>query len=474
MPNANPAAKQKFFIPFGDYGRTQGNNETASPNCMLAVHPLGQDYNTIDQGLVLGQTFRPFLKEVTVEEDEKMTSQVMMTFIDKENTISQALSGNYWTFGTGTMVDVGLGYGNNIYFMGRRFRLVGAYPNFPSGDTPTYTVKGYDGRHRMIDGENIPRQRGKGKSKAKGGARKGVVKTPSVFKNKTDSDIISELCWYHGFLLDVDPTLKKVTRVKKKGLTDWEFILSLARKNGYTCWVDFGETLGTAVEGVGYIPGPAKYAKFRQYGIPNWVLHFRKKPHVMEHGFIFDYGKDLLEFNVREEFTSVPTDVEIIHFDRRLRKIDMVAFNPTNSDPNIEISFKESRTLGSEIKFSVGDRMVWTINDKPFKDKKAAIEFAKRFLEERNDDFVVGTGKVIGSENIRPRQFHYLNNIARYSGEWLFTQTRHRFTSDNVYEVEFTARKRMPLVSKTKVKEGTNTITFKQGSLITKQGAADQ
>lgn len=433
---------------------------------MMAIHTVGNEYHTTDQGLVLGETYRPFLREMTIEEDEKMTSQVTLTFNDKDYQVSNSFHEGKPILGNGSMVDIGLGYGQQVNFFGRRFRLVGAYPTFPSGTMPTYMVKGYDGRRRMIEGDYLPRKRGV--TPLGTGFRKGMKKTPKVFKNKTDSDIVSELCWYHGFLLDADPTTKKQTRVKKKGTTDWEFILSLARKNGYYVWVDFGESvdvtgLGTSY-GSSFVPGPQKYAKYRQKGLPNWVLHFRKKPHTMNQGFIFEYGKDLLEFSVREEFTGLPSDIEIIHFDRKLRKVDLVAFNPTNVDPS-RPEIEQGRILGSEIKFAFGDRTVWTIYNKPFKDKKAAIEFAKRFLEERNDDFVIGQGKVIGVENLRPRQLHYLNEIGRFSGEWLFSQVGHRYNSNGVYECDFTCRKRQPLVSLTKVKQGGATYTFKKGSL---------
>lgn len=466
MPSATLAARQKFFVPFDDYKRTQGNDENISPNMILAIHPLGKDYNTTDQGLVIGERFRPFLRECVVEEDEKMTSQVHLTFNDKDYQVSNAIENGQYILGNGAMVDIGLGYGRHLNFFGRRFRLVGSYSDFPSNEIPTFVLKGYDGRHQMIEGDYIGRKPG---SETLGtGFRKGRKKTPRIFKNKTDSDTVSELCYYHNFLVDLDPTAKKHTRVKKKGTTDWEFILSLARKNGYVCWVDFGEASNSGDWGTA-VPGPQKFAKFRQKGIPQWVLHFRKPPHVMDSGFIFEYGKDLLEFNIREELTGVPSDIEIIHFDRKLRKVDLVTFNPTNVNPQLP-EIRQGLIMGSEIRFAFGDRTIWTIYNKPFKDKKAAIEFAKRFLEVRNDDFVVGTGKIIGVENVRPRQIHFLDKIGRHSGEWVFSQVRHRYTSDGVYACEFTCRKRQPLISLTKIRQGSNTINFRQGSVVTPGG----
>lgn len=421
------AKKAKFFVPLSDYGASP--HERLAPRCILGIHQPNTDHAGIEKGLVVGEQLRPLLASVTVEEDEKMTSSCTLTFNDRNHQVSGS---NIFRPGSG--VDIGLGYGNNINFFGRRFRFVASYPNFPSSGQPTFIVKGYDGRHVMID-SGFMKQIYNSVTWRNLILNLQALKTSNVFRKKTDTQIISEIGAAYGMLIDADDTIGRHTRVKKKGVTDWEFILKLARINGFTAWVDFGED--SNVNYPSQDPVFSRHARFRPKGVPFWILHFRKKQNEFNEGYNFSWGKDLLEFNVRQEFSSVPTDVEILFYDKRQKKLDVMWWQLKNPNKDPKEAIRD--LYGSEIRFVAGDRFVHTINDKPFKSKKDAEEFAKLYIQQRNNDFVIGQGRIIGAENVRPRQVHFLENISYWRGDWRFIQTKHNYTPNEPYTIDFTA-----------------------------------
>ena len=445
----------KLYQPIADTANK--NRERSGPSIKLYVHPsITTGPSSIAQGAELGKKLRKYIGDITIEEDERMATMLQIQFNDPDHVVSDSD-----LLKQGSIIDIQIGYNRNTVYYGRRVELVAAYPIFPQDGIPTFTVKGYDGRSHMTLGDYLPRKReeqkfskykdlgaiiprrgaiatseassvGLGKSRKR---RKGAGSSPVSFKKKTDSRIIDEIAYHYGYAIDVDPTKTIRTRVKKKNTSDWAFILRLAKLNNYTAWVDFDDTLN------------------------NWVLHFRKKMTKFVDGYILDYNSDdtgmLRSVALREELSKQVSDIEVVHFDKRLRKlswqtlVDQKRFSvpdgplKTGRMANVdEVAFVDA--YGASVKFRVGGRYIKTFNDKPFKNKKEAQRWAKHYIINQQEDFLLAEGQVIGIENLRPRQIHILTGIGRYNGEYYFTQTRHKFPKDAPYVTDFIGYRLLP------------------------------
>jgi hypothetical protein len=436
----------KIYTPPGDYESLTWKDHPAArmnPRYVLDIHRVGEDANFI-KAVELGEKVKPFIKELVLEEDETMATMLEITLNNPDFEAT-----NSGIFSEGNAIGVQMGYGINTCHLGRRVELIANYPNFPEGGIQTIKVKGYDGRHKMTQGDYLPRKRQENRfaKKSQLGAnvprkrRKGGASPPHIFKKKTDSEIIDEIAAFLDFAVDLDPTTTKRTRVKKKNVSYWQFILNLAKINNYTVWVDWDGGKG-------------------QGGSNKWVLHFRKKKIKFDAGYVFEYRADgsgtLLSAQLHEELTKQSTDIEVVHFDKKLRKLKWETldgkkrFHVSDSlfykrglDP-MGGGVRGVDAYGAGIKFRVGGRTIETFSDKPLRSSADAKRFAVNFMKRQQEDYLVIEGVVVGTENLRPRQIHRLDGIGDYNGEYYFTQARHRFIDGTIYRTEFIAYRVLP------------------------------
>jgi phage protein D len=449
MGRAVKAAREfhQIYVPPEDYESTIWKDHPGSklaPRYVLDVHKVGEDINFI-KAVELGEKIKPFIKELVFEEDETMASALNITLNNPDFEVT-----NSEIFSAGNAIGLQFGYGVDTVHLGRRIELIANYPNFPEGGIPTIKVRGYDGRHRMTQGDYLPHKREENKFAKKStlGAnvpkkrRKGSASAPHVFKKKTDSEIIDEIAAFFDFAVDVDPTTKRRTRVKKKNVSYWQFILNIAKINNYTVWVDWDGGKGDS------------------YGSNKWCLHFRKKKTKFDSGYVFEWRSDgegtLFSAQLHEELTKQSTDIEVVHFDKKLRKlrwetldgkkrfnVPETLFYKRGYDPKGG-GVRGVDAYGANIKFRVGGRTIETISDKPLKSSEEAKQFAINFMKQQQEDYIVIEGTVVGTENLRPRQIHRLAGIGDWDGEYYFTQTRHRFVGDSIYKTEFIAYRVLP------------------------------
>jgi phage protein D len=369
-----------------------------------------------------GKSLKRFVTSLEIEEDESMTSKLTLNMINLDFQISEKRLLN-----EGDHVVVDMGYGSSVTSNSNRFVLVRSHPSFPDNNVPTLTFIGYDGRYALISKDWIAKKRllqtGPGQIEMK--RRTGVAKGPRKFTRKTDSEIIDEIAYHYGYAIDVDFTSTKRTRTIPKGKSHWEFILTLAKANGYTTWVDWSKSFYT------------------------WVIHFRQRETVFTQGYEFTYKQNdsgtLLNFHPVRDSTRMITDIEVISFDTKRRKIDnqWLTYDdkqipPPPVDKDV-LNLSPLKETASHIKFKIGGRMIETWANRPFKNKQAAKDYATYLVNEHQTDFMPGQGRIIGVENVRPRQIHRLRGVSNYSGDYYFTQTKHSISADSFYVTDFTA-----------------------------------
>lgn len=370
-----------------------------------------------------------------LEGDVKMATKLEMELANPGHIVSDS---EYLE--EGNEVEASFGYAFQTFFQGGRVQLVKSLPTFPRDDVPTFVVKGYDARHTMALGKKLPKHVQKKKQRR-------WKTAPSRFPTMRDDQVITKLADHYKMAVDVDRTEGKKTRVRKKDTSPWEFILKLAKLNGFHAWVDWDDTHG-------------------------WTLHFRKieiRPskyytlHWKEKG-----AGEILEASVELEATKQATDVEVLAFDRNVRKVATVALS---EDKELRTISARSRLKGgnvfaleesgARVRFTAFGRTMEIISDRPFKSQKEAKKYAETWINEREADFIICTGTLIGIENIRERQIHKLVGLGKkYSGFYMFDQVTQNWQKGGVYETPFVAHRVMPDAMKVKRKVQVTVFDF--------------
>lgn len=420
----------------------------AGPAFNIEVYKEGdKGENSLTTASELGRILKPYIKNWSIEEDEQMATILTLNLVNPEFVVSR----NAW-LNEGDEIVIPFGYGAATTDNYQRFILIRSHPEFPDDGVPSITFKGYDGRYYAINKDFLPhkkRYRISPFEKNKLYKRKKQAVAPSVFSNLTDDEIIDRVAEHYGFAVDLDATTGKKTRVKKKDTSDWEFIIDLCKANDFTAWVDWDDTFHS------------------------WVLHFRKKEEKFSAGYDFQYQAGgtgtLLSFSPTRDTTRQITDIEIIHFDKKLRKVDVQylsqddkALPPLPEDPD---DFERYTDYGAALKFKFEGRTIDTFGDRPFKTKEDAMKFASYLLNKYQQDFMPARGTLIGVENIRPRQIHKISGVDIYSGDYYFTQVKQLFDDSNVFKTEFIAYRIMPQSRRDLIRRGQIVQTFRAESI---------
>lgn len=397
-------------------GKKWGDTDRLTPAFELKVFGADEDPNIASASgkpAKRGKELMAFAKELVIEEDETMATNMRLTLNDPDFVVS-----NSDLLNPGNEIEFEFGYSPSPAWYGHRGIIVGTDPVFPREGIPTHTVKAYDGRYILINDEYIPGMRG---GLSFNPRRRGKGKPPTIFKKMTDTEMVDEICAFYGLAFEGQPTDGKRSAVKKKDTTYWEFIQQLAKRNNFTAWVDWDTTVG-------------------------WVLHFMERPFKFDQGYTFEYREGekgtLLEFDPSEDIIKQVTDVEVVHFDRRQRKI---AIFELREKKHRGVTLKRTSEkqypeyYGSEVRFRMGGRVISAFNNRPFKSKKEAKKFAEVYIRNRQQDYMSATGTVIGVENLRPRQIHKFLGVGKYSGEYYLKQVTQRFADSRVYETSFVA-----------------------------------
>ena len=417
-----PVVSHKSFHPLLRKQETYANVEMiGKPGYRLAPSLTLNVYRPGEKTPIKAELLEDHLASVVFEEDIKMASELKIVIANPDRVVSESD-----IFQAGGQVDVAFGYESSSLFSGRRTELVKFMPDFPRDGVPELKLHGYDARHWMSLGDKVPKY-------LSGAAALRFKKVPSRFKNKRDDEMISIIADAYGMSVDADRTEGRRTRVKKRETSDWEFILRLAKLNGFWAWVDWDDEF------------PEKFG---------WVLHFRRREMKQNDYYIFEYKPDeddpgpLLDVELELEVTKQSTDVEVLTYDRRLRKISTAVLSENKEvdvgsysgglSPKLRHPLLTGEDYGAKVRFTVFGRTMEVIGHRPFRDKKDARRFAEEWLAEREGDFLTATGTLFGVENVRPRQIHKLIGMgANYDGFYLFDQVEQKWEKGGAYETPF-------------------------------------
>jgi len=425
------------------------------------------------------EALRPLIAGVSYEEDEEMAALFELQVINQPDIKLGTGSKVDWhavldckAFAEGNGVDLFMGYAGEKVYMGRA-DIVKWLPKFGVGGPTDFTIKGYDGRHKMMQGNQVKAKTAKDPLAAKGG---GGGKTPSLagkppkgakgsaqkqrhtYRNMTDDLVVRKVAAKYGYLADCDPPEKGLgkkaggsgggvviaggqvtkskrrtaatpTRVQTADQTDWQFLQKLAAINRFDLWVDFS-------------------LEQRQ-----WCVHFKKRLDVDDAGFTFSYnGGDgsLLEAEPDFSVKDLTNSVEVLYFDKKTKTIELTSLEDMTKEEDVSFgtastgnySAKKTMGAGARVRFTAFGQSMEAISDKPFRSAKDAEDFIKDWLKEKERDLIVLKGKVIGETSLRPRQVHeFVGMSTRLDGFYRLTQVKHVMNPGSPYVVEFIAHK---------------------------------
>lgn len=439
-----PRVPGETAYPFGD---------DLTPNFQLEV--VGQGPT---QPSRLFESIRPLVQGVVVEHDEQMSSRLeVMVHVHPDSPIGQPVN---WqavldnkAIAEGNVFELWMGRGAKREFMGR-FEITRWLPNLGATGPEPIVLKAYDGRHKM---QLSNKEKVKGTRKIR----------KHVYKNLTDEDIVAQIADKYGYGSDVDATedrrrtetitvggktttTKVLTpRLQDVSTSDWEFLQKLARIHRYDLWVDWS-------------------LKNHQ-----WVVHFKQTQDAGQALFHFQYGPNgdgsLISAQPTFSLTEQVTDVEVTHYDRKTRDITRTVVAETNPAEDVSVSGSVGRSLvarqemssGASVRFRAFDQTIEAFSDRPFASKREAQDFVRRWLLEREREFLILEGKVYGIPELKARQIHLLTGMSkRMDGYYRFTNVTHPMgKGSETYECEFKAHKilsqdvvRRPITTKAKGK----------------------
>lgn len=434
----------------------------------------------------LFESIRPLIAGVSFEDDEEMSSMLVLTVINQPETapgqpVNWRAVIDSKAFSEGNSIDLWMGYGSSMTFMDRA-EIVKWLPSFPEEGPGSFQIKAFDGRHKMQIG-NQPTVTGGGGQKVvkkdpktlesvvttKSGKSKGKskAKKKQFFKNMTDDQIVRKIAEKYGYGYNVDTAesrkraTKTVVKDKKTGksktkvqhvlrtrvqgadMSDWEFLQKLADLNRFDLWVDWS---------------------LEQ---EKWIVHFKKREDTGQAGYLFEYNPEpdstgtLISAEPDFSMKDQSTDVEVLVYDKKKRRIEKTVISDTTPGEEVklggqgvapaQLQAKKEFAAGARVRFSAFGQTFEAFSGKPFKSRKDAENFVTNLLRERERDFMTISGKVVGVPDLRARQFHELRGLGkRLDGLYRFTNVRHNQQPGTPYTCDFVAHKVLgTLVSRT-------------------------
>ena len=389
------------------------------------------------KALELFEAVRPLISGVSIEFDEEMSTMFELHVINQPAEAAASAGGfgappdwqavlNSKVFQEGNGIDLFMGYGGVRHFMGRT-DVVKWLMNFPGAGPTTFTIKGFDGRHAMATGNQFKVGKKIGKATGATAPKKRKRKT---YYDEFDHVIVKRIAEKYGYGVDADPTPRPSgPRVHESGTTDWAFLRKLAQINRFDLSVDYDQ-------------------KKRQY-----VVRFKDRKDIGTPEYKFTYnGEDgsLLELSAEFQIKDQPTDVEVLVYDKKRKKIERTVISDATPAESVKLGHtgvgnfqaKKEITVGARVRFAAFGQVFDAISSKPFKSKKDAQRWVENYLREHERELLVVQGKVIGIETLRPRQVHQLAGLStRLNGLYRFTNVKHDMIPGQPYVCEFTAHK---------------------------------
>jgi phage protein D len=256
-------------------------------------------------------------------------------------------------------------------------------PQFPAGGGPTVAVRGFDRLHRW---RNAPRS--------------------FNWKNKTDSEIASEIAARHNMPVTVDDTRVKHRHVPQHNMDDVAFLLERAKRINFELFVR------------------------------NDVLHFTETREGQEPSLTLEWGKSLISFSPSLTLAKQVSKVTVRSWhpkEGRLieKSVDRAKLAKQGSGKN----------AGQVLDEALGEKKEEIITSDQVLSDEEAERLAESVLLRSSYAFVTGQGQTMGLPALRAGTNIRLTGLGkRFEGNYYVTESTHRIDGSG-YTTSFGVRK---------------------------------
>lgn len=227
----------------------------------------------------------------------------------------------------------------------------------------------------------------------------------TIYKQKKDSDIVSQIAREMGLQPIVDPTdILFEEKIKNSHISCLDFIKIMVQNN-------------TSFE----------------FFISQGKLYFRKAPIDKAPAMTLTWGQQLKNFSPQANIDNMVTGVTAFGIQKKETvKAEAMAGIEKKNDPK--------KQLGSQLyKTKIGEK-IETINDQPVDSKEELDELVKARLTAKTADFVTASGETPGIPGLNPGTCIQLEGLGKtFSGKYYVTQTTHTIDAGG-YNTHFEVR----------------------------------
>jgi len=300
-----------------------------------------------------------------------------------------------------SLLDVGTGLVIEMGYAGRVRKMLSGLiktfsPSFPSSGLPTISISGAD-KLSLFQGFKP----GSGDSKA--------------FPKMKDWEIAQKIAKRHNLDIEVTQEGPEHPIVMQKDQDDLEFLLERAKRVGFDCYVEFDKD---AKKDKLYFIKPKDQRDTRDVDV-----------------FAYRWGESLQSFTPKMTVGRQVAKVTVRGWDSRTKeKIEYTA-----EVADLPRTGGKGRT-GAEIVAQKLGAKEERVVDIPVTSREDAKKIAVGLLERNANEFLTGTGEVIGDPDLRPGVIVQLDGLGkRFSGKYTVRKAEHSFGSSGymtTFEVE--------------------------------------
>ncbi|HJY84303.1 MAG TPA: contractile injection system protein, VgrG/Pvc8 family [Candidatus Binatia bacterium] len=322
------------------------------------------------------------LISLTVLEDVNATSMFTFTVLCWDGMAMRVkwIDDDIFKEGNGVEIDMGYGDRQETLFKGE---ITGLEPDFPYGQPPTLTVRGYDRRHRLM--------------------RKRKTRT---FLNMKDSDIATQVAGDWGLTPDTEDSRVTLEYVLQHNQTDFEFLLERAQRIGY------------------------------EMVVTNTTLRFRARQNQGSAAVTLRREVELIDFNARLTTVGQVEEVAVRGWNPK-NKEEIIA----------QARVGDERRMGGSASGPVTTRQAFSgtggvIVKLPVLSRDEADQLANGWFGEMALGYVEAQGVCIGQPDLRAGKLVQIEGLGRrFSGAYYVISTEHSYKPRVGYRTAFTVRR---------------------------------
>lgn len=259
--------------------------------------------------------------------------------------------------------------------------VVGLELDLAAQGVPTTTILAYDKTHRLHRGRNA-----------------------QTFTNMTDADIVQKVGAQAGFRVDADSTPQVYDWIAQHNQTNWEFLTSRAKRNGYRL----------------YVKGDNQ-------------LCFKKVSDDGDTTVTLNWGEELRSFRPRTSATHQVDKVVVRGWDPGGKQAIIGQAMSANGLPRIG----QPKT-GADIASGAFGPASMVVVHKPVHNQSEADDLAQSILDGIGGSFLEAEGLCYGRPDIKPGVVVEVPNIGnRFSGKYYVTSTTHTYSPAEGYTTQF-------------------------------------